>query len=349
MTRNNWRIVERNDGIPTMWKRAINNTEYDKYVYVCDLSTEYECLFNVEVICKLTDKPVSLKTCKTAAAAKRWATMNLNVEVECSGDIAEENASLELDIKTDFEKLLLDYEIADNNVARSRILESMYNYLLNCTCQIDPSNLIHFYDMFKMLHSNYHIFVNRIFDKELLEKAERHIVDLRYHIQYLDQLVDLTEILNTKLLLESTLTNLYIKECDETTYSILLGRRAKILEFIYSHLSDFDHYGYLKRLLNKVLTIPINVNILTRINEAYLENDGFDKNNAKQPTNIDILMQDGCTKSEAIKHLNRGTVVFDTVEFYSFLKEEGIEYDDIADECGFVNVNDTEYVIMYVL
>lgn len=60
-------------------------------------------------------------------------------------------------------------------------------------------------------------------------------------------------------------------------------------------------------------------------------------------------MLDGCTKSEAIKHLNRGTVVFDTVEFYSFLKEEGVEYDDIAGECGFVNVNDTEYVIMYVL
>lgn len=38
---------------------------------------------------------------------------------------------------------------------------------------------------------------------------------------------------------------------------------------------------------------------------------------------IEILMMDGCTRSEAEKHLNNGTVVFDDFEknFDSYMKE----------------------------
>ncbi len=49
-------------------------------------------------------------------------------------------------------------------------------------------------------------------------------------------------------------------------------------------------------------------------------------------TDIEILMMDRCTKSEAEKHLKNGTVVFDGEDFEkhfeSYMDEWGIDEDD---------------------
>lgn len=49
-------------------------------------------------------------------------------------------------------------------------------------------------------------------------------------------------------------------------------------------------------------------------------------------SDIDILMLDGCTRSEAEKHLERGTVVFDGDDFFEnfslYMQEWGIDEED---------------------
>lgn len=78
---------------------------------------------------------------------------------------------------------------------------------------------------------------------------------------------------------------------------------------------------------------------------------------------IEILMQDGCTRAEAEKHLKNGTVVFDDFEenLESYLDEWDIEEEDrdkyrkmvaykipVAD-WGVVEQDGKIYYIMYVL
>lgn len=45
---------------------------------------------------------------------------------------------------------------------------------------------------------------------------------------------------------------------------------------------------------------------------------------------IEILMKDGCTRSEAEKFLNKGTIVFDDFEefFDSYMQERGIDEEE---------------------
>lgn len=47
-------------------------------------------------------------------------------------------------------------------------------------------------------------------------------------------------------------------------------------------------------------------------------------------SDIDILMMDGCTRSEAQKHLERGTTVFDDFEenFSQYMLEWGIDNEE---------------------
>lgn len=78
---------------------------------------------------------------------------------------------------------------------------------------------------------------------------------------------------------------------------------------------------------------------------------------------IEILMQDGCTKSEAEKHLKNGSVVFDDFEenFDSYMKEWGcddeekeayrkmIDSKNPAADWGVVDQDGKTHYIMYVL
>ena len=78
---------------------------------------------------------------------------------------------------------------------------------------------------------------------------------------------------------------------------------------------------------------------------------------------IEILMEDGCTRAEAEKHLKNGAVVFDDFEEHleSYLDEWDIEEDDKdeyrkmvtdkipAADCGVVEQEGKTYYIMYVL
>ena len=47
-------------------------------------------------------------------------------------------------------------------------------------------------------------------------------------------------------------------------------------------------------------------------------------------TNLEILMADNCTRSEAEKHLERGTVVFDDLEehFSDYMAEWGMDEEE---------------------
>ena len=78
---------------------------------------------------------------------------------------------------------------------------------------------------------------------------------------------------------------------------------------------------------------------------------------------IEILMEDKCTKSEAEKHLKNGTIVFDDFEKHleSYIKEWDLDEDlesDIrkmvetgipATDWGIVKNDKKTYYIMYVL
>lgn len=56
-------------------------------------------------------------------------------------------------------------------------------------------------------------------------------------------------------------------------------------------------------------------------------------------TNIEVLMQDGCTKAEAENHLKRGTVVYEESDKDYFIEEsvsQGFteyELDDLREQC----------------
>lgn len=78
---------------------------------------------------------------------------------------------------------------------------------------------------------------------------------------------------------------------------------------------------------------------------------------------IEVLMMDGCTKSEAEKHLQKGASVFDDFEenFDSYMNEWGIEDDEKEtyekmistkspiEDWGIVEDGDKTYYIMYCL
>ena len=78
---------------------------------------------------------------------------------------------------------------------------------------------------------------------------------------------------------------------------------------------------------------------------------------------IEVLMMDGCTKSEAEKHLQKGASVFDDFEenFDSYMNEWGIEDDEKEiyekminektpiEDWGIVEDGDKTYYIMYCM
>lgn len=80
-------------------------------------------------------------------------------------------------------------------------------------------------------------------------------------------------------------------------------------------------------------------------------------------TDIEILMKDHCTKSEAMEHLRRGSVVFDDFEqhFDGYMQEwdideeEQLEYKKMIEnkvpkpDWGIVQDGEKTYYIMYVL
>lgn len=82
-------------------------------------------------------------------------------------------------------------------------------------------------------------------------------------------------------------------------------------------------------------------------------------------TNIEILMQDRCTRSEAEKHLKNGTIVFDDFEehFDMYMEEwsNWMDEDDVEDfkrmvetgepiaDWGIVEAEGKRYYIQYAL
>lgn len=50
----------------------------------------------------------------------------------------------------------------------------------------------------------------------------------------------------------------------------------------------------------------------------------------KREIEIEILMADGCTESEAIKHLEKGTTIYEDLDCYwtSYVKEWGFDSDE---------------------
>lgn len=78
---------------------------------------------------------------------------------------------------------------------------------------------------------------------------------------------------------------------------------------------------------------------------------------------IEVLMMDGCTNSEAEKHLQKGASVFDDFEenFDSYMNEWGIEDDEKEiyekmisakspiEDWGIVEDGDKTYYIMYCM
>lgn len=78
---------------------------------------------------------------------------------------------------------------------------------------------------------------------------------------------------------------------------------------------------------------------------------------------IEILMQDGCTRAEAEKHLKNGATIFEDLEkhFESYLKEWDIDEDSERDirkmvetkkpapDWGIVYLDGKTYYIMYAL
>lgn len=89
------------------------------------------------------------------------------------------------------------------------------------------------------------------------------------------------------------------------------------------------------------------------------------KENVVAMTDLEIMMMDGCTKSEAEKHLKNGSVLFEGEEFEknfdSYMDEWGIDEDERAeykamiddknpvDDWGIVEHEGKTWYIMYVL
>ena len=68
-------------------------------------------------------------------------------------------------------------------------------------------------------------------------------------------------------------------------------------------------------------------------------------------TNIEVLMQDGCTKAEAENHLQRGTVVYEESDKDYFIEEsvsQGFTEEEALDNWNNLPQVDN-YRIMYVL
>lgn len=82
-------------------------------------------------------------------------------------------------------------------------------------------------------------------------------------------------------------------------------------------------------------------------------------------TDLEIMMMDGCTKAEAEKHLNNGSIVFEGEDFESHFdsymdewdidEEDRVEYKSMIDEkkpvsdWGIVEHEGKTWYIMYVL
>ena len=78
---------------------------------------------------------------------------------------------------------------------------------------------------------------------------------------------------------------------------------------------------------------------------------------------IEILMEDRCTKSEAEKHLKNGTIIFEDFEenFDKYMEEWDIEEEEreaykkmietgeLITDWGVVKIDDKTYYIMYAL
>lgn len=68
-------------------------------------------------------------------------------------------------------------------------------------------------------------------------------------------------------------------------------------------------------------------------------------------TDIEILMQDGCTRSEAEKHLNRGAIIYRESDREYYIEEsvsQGFTAEEAAEDWDKMPKVD-EYRIMYVL
>lgn len=75
-------------------------------------------------------------------------------------------------------------------------------------------------------------------------------------------------------------------------------------------------------------------------------------------TNLEVLMMDGCTKYDAKKHLEKGTIVYDDLEEHLdyYIEESGnydlrkmVETGEALPDWGIVKTPEKIYYIEYVL
>lgn len=132
-----------------------------------------------------------------------------------------------------------------------------------------------------------------------------------------------------------------------------LGNRILIDNFLFSNFLKFLLSLYLQR---KILVIECNYKQKERTVRTA---------SVKNMTDLEIMMMDRCTKSEAEKHLRNGSVVFEREDFeknfdsymdeWDIDDEDRAEYKSMIDEkkpvtdWGIVEYGDKTWYIMYVL
>lgn len=150
-----------------------------------------------------------------------------------------------------------------------------------------------------------------------------------------------------------------------------------LMSYESNDTADKEHQStlYLKEILNYIENKAENevkddkFNFLMHLKDnvkKYLEIDYKLKSEGmvKDMTDIEILMEDGCTREDAQRHLEVGTIVFDDFEDHldSYCAElakgdeefeeelrKMVETKEPAPDCGIVELSGKTYYIMYCL
>lgn len=308
MTRNNkWNVVLEcadEEGDLSTWAKEINHPVYGRYVWVTSISKD---VVVVEVESPETHAVIELKSCKTVQAAKRWATMNLDVEV-C--DSVEEKSF------ESYSNVLEGYENHIMRVITHNELNDCVDYI-NGIPDTESDTLI---NELNRLDELLNIAIN--FKWETYNCISKYVSDF--------YLLETNEISQTKLMLDNNGLLLDLSRVN-----------AKLIKYrdMFSEYQIF--YNRLVNMFDNNGEYGL-INLLDRMARVV-------NTECKQFTPVEVLRHDGCTKSEAIKHLDRGTLVFELADFYRYLGETDTDYDDIKNDCSFLTIGGYKYAIMYVL
>lgn len=279
--KNKWNVVLEGideDGRATIWSKEINHYKYGRYVWVTLSYDEYEgdIAYDVEVMPEPNKEEIVLKTCKTLSAAKRWATMNLDVEVESSGSIDDEEPCEttyeEFDINKEFDSRLAEFDIAETDIKKEAILDKTLDFVYNLVVEMDRYSVEQVRDIADILRLKCERFmVESGIDKNvLLHKLENIVINL-------DELLEVVKVLSDKFHIDRVIHGLKCSKQTVTEYSILLGVRNKALSYIRQCEPNITDYGLLKSIEKTIYDCGVDLDIVDLINEAYIYNEEFNK------------------------------------------------------------------------